>query len=551
MDREFILDGMANGFHITKPDAQLKPSCLPNHKSAMSNKEATWKLIEKEVVLGNYIQVDSAPTIVSPLALVPKGEGFRLIHDCSAPCHSCLNSYAPEFDKYSYETVDHAVSMLTPGDYMAKVDIRAAYRHVSIHPSSQRATGLAWQVNGKTVYYVDTKLPFGAKASPTIFHRLSQSVKRMMIRKGHEHIVAYQDDFLVMGSTYQECYDIWMALQTLLEDLGFKLSIEKLIKPTTCITFLGIEIDSKNMCVRLPLDKLDNIRTIVGQFLGMKRATKRQLQQLAGKLNFASRAVRGGRIFLRRILDSITKLKHQHHKTRVRGALRDDILWWDRFLLQFNGISTWINDNEVATIVTDACLESGGCFYNGDFLYTVWQADHPSAVDLPINYKETLMASLAVIHWAPYLGSKVVNVFTDNTCAAAIMNKCTCRSPLIMSVIRDMFWMAATYNFVVKASYWPGERNIIADTVSRLHQPGKFSLFESLYNGWHGHGGLTSKIIAPFDSISMANHMSLKSLLFVLPQVLEWRCRRNTWMGWPSSLRQPPWLMQQSLRMLQ
>ena len=52
-----------------------------------------------------------------------------------------------------------------------------------------------------------------------------------------------------------------------LQDLGLELSTEKLVKPTSCITFLGIEIDSSKMIVRLPDDKLKNIRQVVGEFL--------------------------------------------------------------------------------------------------------------------------------------------------------------------------------------------------------------------------------------------------------------------------------------------
>ncbi len=92
---------------------------------------------------------------------------------------------------------------------MAKVDLKAAYRHVPIHPSSQRATSLKWTfAQGHTVYMFDAKLPFGARASPTIFHRITQAVKRMLQRRGHEAVVVFHDDFLVIGRTYDECLHV-------------------------------------------------------------------------------------------------------------------------------------------------------------------------------------------------------------------------------------------------------------------------------------------------------------------------------------------------------
>lgn len=66
------------------------------------------------------------------------------------------------------------------------------------------------------------------------------------------------------------------------------------MEPSTQIVFLGIEIDSVNMCMRLPNAKLDQIRTELSLFENRKRASKKQLQSLAGKLNFCASVVFGG-----------------------------------------------------------------------------------------------------------------------------------------------------------------------------------------------------------------------------------------------------------------
>lgn len=51
------------------------------------------------------------------------------------------------------------------------------------------------------VYLKDTKLPFGAKLSPGIFHRLTQAVRRMMARRGFNLLVVYLDDFLIISNS--------------------------------------------------------------------------------------------------------------------------------------------------------------------------------------------------------------------------------------------------------------------------------------------------------------------------------------------------------------
>ena len=135
---------------------------------------------------------DSKPNFISPLGAIPKSTGgIRLIHDCSRPLGNSLNDYATlEFSK-RFQTIDDATSLVQPGYYMAKVDLKSAYRSVSISEESQQFTGLKFVLNDQVVYLRDTKLPFGSKLAPGIFHRLTQAVKRMMIRRGFTAVVVY------------------------------------------------------------------------------------------------------------------------------------------------------------------------------------------------------------------------------------------------------------------------------------------------------------------------------------------------------------------------
>lgn len=54
-------------------------------------------------------------------------------------------------------------------------------------------------------YLFDTRLPFGASLAPSIFHRLTQSVHRMMAKRGFINMVVYLDDFLMIEESYDKC----------------------------------------------------------------------------------------------------------------------------------------------------------------------------------------------------------------------------------------------------------------------------------------------------------------------------------------------------------
>ena len=529
-DSEFLLRGLKDGFHIVNPNEVMGSVELPNHNSAVNEdvKYQVEQLLIKEINKGRYKLCDFKPSFVSPIGAVPKGDGnYRLIHDCSLPRGQSLNSHSPQFDKYSYESLDMAVSMIKPGSYLAKVDIKSAYRHIPIHPESQKATGLKWKFqSGQTCYMYDTRLPFGARASPTIFHRISQSIKRMMANRGFTSIVAYQDDFLLVAETHQECYNMWTKLIELLLELGFDISSEKLVAPSTSLVFLGIVINTVKCELSLPVDKLVGIRKILCDFVTKTRVNKRQLQSLAGKLNFAAKVVRGGRTFLRRILDSIYKLQHPHHKVRLQGAIKGDIMWWHEFMEKFNGTSHFIEDYPFTTILTDSCSAGGGAFCDGDFVYANWEQDYPDISELHINYKEAAMAVLAVLRWGHLFRNRTVFVFSDNTCTVSIINKCSCRSPIIMSMLRKMFWIAVENNFVVKAKFVKGCQNTMADCVSRLHEPGRLLQLESLINEWYR---CHTFIQFAFDTFSLANNMSLRCINVLYKQVVAWRQRRLGW----------------------
>jgi hypothetical protein len=506
------------------PEAELRKVVVQNHKSALlpGVKKDMDQLIIGELAEGNYVITPEPPIIISALGAVPKSSGgIRPIHDCSLPDDGGLNTFAPVFEHCTYESVDTVVALLKQGYYMAKIDLSQAYRSVGISIPSQRATGLQWTFdNGKKVFMLDRKLPHGARASSTIFHRLTQAVKRMMARRGHTNIVVYLDDFAVVGSSYDECYNVWRTLMSLLRELGFKINYNKLVPPTTCLVFLGIQIDTIRCELSLPEDKLSSIRTLVADFQARKRLTKQQLQSLTGKLNFAARVVRGARLFLRHFYDAIAGLKMRHHKLRLRGAIKQDLLWWDTFLSDFNGIAAFIDDTPVTPILTDSSLFAGGAFCNGDFYYTVWHTDFTQIADSCINYKEAMIATLAVQRWGYRLANRTVILYTDNMCAAAIINKNSCKNKVLLQSLRDMFWVAVKYNFVVKAIHMPGYLQTIPDAISRLQENGGLLRVEKLINVWYM---CHRNVLNAFEYFNMLSHMSVHSLICILDQVMAWR----------------------------
>ena len=56
--------------------------------------------------------------------------------------------------------------------------------------------------------------------------------------------------------------------------LGVPLALEKVEGPSTCLTFLGITLDTSRVEIRLPEEKLLRIRNDILNWLPKKNATK-------------------------------------------------------------------------------------------------------------------------------------------------------------------------------------------------------------------------------------------------------------------------------------
>ena len=112
-------------------------------------------------------------------------------------------------------------------------------------------------------------------------------------------MVVYLDDFLIVAPTYEECLQNLNNLIKLVRRLGFAVAWDKIEGPTRQLTFLGIELDTIAMELRLPEEKLNAFDELLYSYSQRKRLSLKQAQHLAGKLNWATQVVSPGRPYLR------------------------------------------------------------------------------------------------------------------------------------------------------------------------------------------------------------------------------------------------------------
>ena len=91
----------------------------------------------------------------------------------------------------------------------------------------------------------------------------------------------------------------------------------------------------------------------------------------------------------------------------------------------------------------------------------------------------------------------------------------------MMPFLRELFWLSAIYNFKITAKFVPGKLNILADTISRLHEDGQIFVLESLLRQPYSTGAY---------NIRLPLHASISGILFLFPQMQKWLSWKLAWM---------------------
>ena len=289
---------------------------------------------------------------------------------------------------------------------MCKTGISDTFKLIPILPSQWYMFCVKWQKN----YYYYTKLAFGCSSSPKIFDNLSQAVCWIAKNNyGIQYILHLLDDFITFehpDKCGQRNMDI---LYWIFETLNIPMAKHKTEGPVTVIEYLGIILDSNLMEARLPTDKLNRITSFLQEFLSKKTCTKREVLQLLGHLNFASRVIIPGRAFVSHLISVSTKVRALHHYVKITNACREDIQMWLLFLSQWNGVSMFYNMESVSSddlcLYTDASGTIGfGGYFKGEWFPEPWPVVLSTLVsnndkDVSIAFCELYPIVVASILW--------------------------------------------------------------------------------------------------------------------------------------------------------
>ena len=240
----------------------------------------------------------------------------RIITDLTYPkitsVNACIrkNTVMGVANTHSLPTVDALVDrilQLGPGAFMFTIDVTCAYKNFKSCHFDWPLLAIKW----KKSYYLDITMPFDARASSGHMQRVADAIVAIFAKK---NIIAhmYLDDLVVVALTEGEAAAQYHVMKELLAELGLPEALDKAQPPTTCIKWLGINVDLLAGTLTVPDDKvkatrsklkaarsklkaarskLKAARNMVEATIKRRSITGKQLQAIIGKLLHVAKCV--------------------------------------------------------------------------------------------------------------------------------------------------------------------------------------------------------------------------------------------------------------------
>ena len=302
------------------------------------------KEVKDKRYAGPFRKVPYKHFIQSPVGLVPKDKGKKtrlIFHLSYLKNGDSVNSGIPEnLCTVKYPDFMDAVAMVFETGqacFCTKSDMSMAFRNVPMNRKSWRYLILkaTHPITGKTYYFVDKFLPFGASISCAIFQEFSDSIAHLVMYRTNKPSVNHLDDFFFAALYKALCNGQVQVFLQICSMICFPVSLEKTFWGTQLLTFLGLMIDTIRQKICIPVDKLEKALELVEFVLNKKnkKITLHKLQQLTGFLNFLCRCIVPGRPFLRRLYALGTNENLMpHHHIRLNAECRMDMEIWRKFL---------------------------------------------------------------------------------------------------------------------------------------------------------------------------------------------------------------------------
>lgn len=480
----YLRDSVQYGFRLPIPSAF---SCdIPEYDQSAEDRRDADHLLQAQVDRGSVLEIAANPACTVPTYLLrkavelpperaddaaffsggrPMKEKLRLITDLS--CKRGGLKAGPNGvvarKRFRYLNLAEALAQLTPGCFVASVDLQDGYFSAPVHPLWRRFLCIrhrrrVWQF---------MSLPFGWCLACWQFSSLTSEVASWLRHRFPDVWVGvYLDDFLLVAADRSRCQEAYDWLLRTLTEAGFIASSSKCCPPCQRLEFLGCVIDSRSMYAELPPARQAKYKAAVDRILA-SAATRQPLgllRQLAGQLCNAAALVPFG---ISRAAGLSRAIASAHAASscgfRLPADVVQDLRWWSARLstpLRLPLLDP-ASDPRVAVVFTDASGGGGLGFHFGSVDGVASSADRTSSTEV-----ELAAIVFAIRANADALRGRTVLVATDSRCAFAAVAKGSA-GPGGTSAIRKLQELCDELQLLLVPAWVRRSANTHADALSK------------------------------------------------------------------------------------
>ena len=390
------------------------------------------------------------------------------------------NGAQPDFP-FSYASINDAIALMTPGCYMAKLDLSNMYLTLGLAMDTRKYFGFV----NRGVKQRYKRMPFGAKLAPSVLIAFMSEVLAVAAAHGIDTVVNYMDDFFIVGDSYASCLYNLNFILSILTRHGWSIAEEKTVLPCQVLTFIGIQLDSRTMTLTIEPDKA---KAVLFKFESARAALLARklypsmIYSLAGNCMWFASVITVGKLYTRPLFDLLKCLKASSLASDAECLLMFDKAydWWSATLTKWSSGSLLRSNVRVipSQLVKDAVFVQQDAGDEGLGFFTTlveegfqrvrWYACLlPEGGSTSSTYKELSTIVWAVKRRHEWANKLVVAVF-DSSAAAFSVNNGSSSSGPCMLLIEELYLLCDEFNITIVALWTPRTDNTFADMLTHL-----------------------------------------------------------------------------------
>ena len=405
-----------------------------------------------------------------------------------------------------YESLAQLQRLANPGDWMISFDLQDGYHQVGIHPEHRRYMTFALppppdDPTGPPRYVRCAALPFGWTSSPRVFTKVMRVMVRLLRtplapsgadlrqagaaqrrlvmrvrRRGARdpgdvgmRMLAYVDDFLVVARSRSLALRCRARVEAVLRLLGVQRNPTKgWWEPTQRLEHLGLEVDTAAGLFRIPPRKLLELEgqatRLRRQVMMTGRVPVRQLASFVGFAQSVQLACPPARFYLRALHDDLAARRSWQDSVRLSRQSLTDLQWWRQISAADVARAIWLAPEQAALHTDASHLGWGGLLNDSVPAAGIWTGRSRGS---HINVLELLAVHRSLDAFLDKVSGKSVLLWCDNMTVVHILTNRTSRSPVLMQLLRRLWFLIDAAGISLTVRYVSTHDNNAADALSR------------------------------------------------------------------------------------